>query len=253
MCCVLVILPVLQQLDGLWSALAGIGTFVLAGVALFAYFTAKGQLAAAVEARNDAARISKAEATTVLLKEFGEDEMEYLFGFFDVAYDIEDSRDVCINLYRQFIVAERGRKRAIGSREDRLDVLKAEMLEAVDDDLEDGDAPITDADRANEIKNKVIEVANRCERAWVLIEQKAVDAEFFLSDQAYNVASSYFILEDVLVDLCKEERFNFDDFRNIAILARDFIKKSHKFDPRLANAEFGPLPEYEPTPRSALP
>jgi len=180
----------------------------------------------------------------VLLKEFGEDHVEYLFGFFDIAYDIDDSRDTCMGLYRALVVPQRDRKRAVASREDRLDVLKGEMLKVIE--LEIGpDDDTTDDDRADNFRNKVIEAANLCERAWVLIEQKAIDAGFFFADQAYNVASSYYALEPILSDLCKEERFNFDDYRNIAVAAQKYIRKHGGYDPRIANATFSPLPDYE--------
>lgn len=232
-----------------WAILSGVSNAVLALVAVFAYFAATRQLDSSVQARKEAVGIAKAQATTVLLKEFGKDRMEFLFGFFDVAYDIDDSRDACTSLYRDLVVAERNRKRAIGSRHDRIDVLKAEMRKAIEDDIgpEDDDAPITDEDRAREFKNKVIEVANRCERAWVLIEQGAIDPEFFFSDQAYNVASSYYALEHVLADLSKEEHFDFDDFRKIAIAASAFMRDRSKFDQRIANATFPLLPAYDPT------
>ena len=238
--------------EPLWSAFEGIGTAVLAAVGVFAYLTAKGQLAAAVDARQDAVRIAKAQATTTLLKEFGKDRVEFLFGFFDIASDIEDSRAACTALYRDLVVPERNRMRQIASREDRIDLLKAEMLRVIESDIGPDDNTVTDEDRANNFKNKVIEVANRCERAWVLITEDAIDQKFFFADQAYNITSSYFALQDVIADLCKEERFNFDDFRNIAVEASRYMRTHGEYDECLANAVFLPLPEYEPAPLTAM-
>jgi len=54
-----ILLDIVCSLDTLWGGLAGIGTAVLAFIAVLAYFTAKGQLEAAVEARRDAVRIAR--------------------------------------------------------------------------------------------------------------------------------------------------------------------------------------------------
>jgi hypothetical protein len=173
--------------------------------------------------------------------------MEYRFGFFDAAYSILDSREVFNALYDDYVVATRRKLREMGHIE-RLATIRKESTDYLDYQLDPGGdgSKIKRADRATACKNEIIALANLCERAWVLIDGGAVDESLLLADQAYNIASTYFIAQDALADLCREEHFNFDDFRHIALRARDSLRdKAYAAD--LVDQPFPPLPQYSPT------
>jgi hypothetical protein len=121
-------------------------------------------------------------------------------------------------------------------------------MQFLDDETQpdaDGTEP-TREDRAMACKNQIITAANLCELAHALLEQDVIDADLLLADQGYNIASTYFIVQDALADLCKEEHFNFDDFRLLALRARDSLK-GKAVGLAVASRVFPSLPEYAPT------
>lgn len=234
------------DLDHLWTAFTALGTVVLAAVAIVAYFAALGQLDAAKRAREDAVRIAKAERTAELLAAFGTEDMEFTFGFFDAAADVAESREVFNELYQSLVVASSQEFRA-KPREQRMAQLRHEAIEYLDEQRgHDAPSLASRDDRATACKNEIVTVANLCERAWVLLHNDVIDGKTFLDDQGYDIASTYFIVQDALADLCKEEHFNFDDFRSLALMARDSLRAS-PLGKDLANEQFPPLPDYAPT------
>lgn len=230
-----------------WSALQGLGAVgvaVIAGLGLKAAFD---QIREVRESRAEAARIARTERTTELLAEFGTDDMEYTFGFFDAAYSVFDSREIFNAIFDESVVATRRRLRSM-ERTERLAAVRKESVAYLDYELDPdgGSSKIKRADRATACKNEIITTANLCKRAWALMDRNAVDADLLLADQAYNIASTYFIAQDALADLCREEHFNFDDFRSTALRARDYLKgKPYASD--LVEQPFPVLPQYKPT------
>ena len=235
-------------LDHLWNAFQGIGAIVVSAAAVAGFCIAVNQVEALKATRKDAADIARAERTTELLSEFGSDDMEYRFGFFDAAYNVVDSREVFNDIFDSFVVSSRRKFRAM-DRAERLAAMRKESIEYIDSDLqaESGSSKINKRDRASVCKNEIIAVANLCERTWALMEKAVIDGDLLLADQAYNIASTYFIAQDALGDLCREEHFNFDDFREIAIRARDYLRDK-PYGADLVKQDFPPLPDYNPTP-----
>jgi hypothetical protein len=240
-------MTVICTLEPLWSALQGVGAIGVAVIAALGLVAAFRQINEVRASRTEAANIARTQRTTELLAEFGTDDMEYSFGFFDAAYGVADSREIFNAIYDDFVVSTRRRLRGM-ERTERLAAVRKESIAYLDYELDpDGDSSkIKRADRATACKNEIITTANLCERAWVLVERGAVDADLFLADQAYNIASTYFIAQDALADLCREEHFNFDDFREIALRARDSLK-SKPYATDLVDQPFPPLPQYNPT------
>jgi hypothetical protein len=237
----------ISTLEPLWIALQGVGAIGVAIIAALGLIAASRQIREVRESRTDAANIARTQRTTELLEQFGTDDMEYSFGFFDAAYSAVDSREIFNTIYDEFVVSTRRRLRGM-ERSERLAGVRKESIGYLDYELdpESDSSKIKRADRATACKNEIITTANLCERAWVLIERGAIDADLFLADQAYNIASTYFIAQDALADLCREEHFNFDDFREIALRARDSLKgKPYATD--LVEQPFPPLPQYNPT------
>lgn len=75
----------------LWSALQGVGAIGVAVIAALGLVAAFRQINEVRASRTEAANIARTQRTTELLAEFGTDDMEYSFGFFDAAYSIADS------------------------------------------------------------------------------------------------------------------------------------------------------------------
>lgn len=235
-------------LEPLWTALQGLGAIAVAVAAFLGLRAAFRQIDALKASRTDAVITARTQRTAELLAEFGTEDMEYRFGFFDAAYSIFDSREFFNNPYDEFVVATRRKLRAM-DRAERLAVVRKESTSYIDYQLDpEGDtSKIRKSDRATGCKNEIIAIANLCERAWVLMERAVIDADLLLADQAYNIASTYFIVQDALADLCREEHFNFDDFRQIALRARDYLRgKSYAAD--LVEQLIPSLPQYNPTP-----
>ena len=240
-------MTLISTFEPLWLALQGVGAIGVTIIAALGLIAAFRQIREVRESRTEAANIARTQRTTELLAQFGTDDLEYSFGFFDAAYSIIDSREIFNALYDEFVVLMRRRLRGM-ERTERLAAVRKESIDYLDYQLDpDSDSSkIKKADRATACKNEIITIANLCERAWVLMDSGAIDANLFLADQAYNIASTYFIVQDALADLCREEHFNFDDFRTIALRARDSLKgKPYATD--LVDQPFQPLPQYGPT------
>lgn len=234
--------------NGLWNAFQGIGALVVAGPALADLKAAYKQIEAMQATREESASVARTQRTSELLAAFGTDDMEYRFGFFDAAYDIQDSREVFNGLYHDLVIATRRRLLSL-HRAERIETVRSESMQYLEYQIDpngEADQKIKRADRASAFKNEIISVANLCERAWALMQAHAIDDDLLLAEQAYNIASTYYIAQDALADLVREEHFNFDDFRSIALRARDHLKgKPYGVD--VADQPFPPLPKYAPS------
>lgn len=220
--------------SGISAAIQAVAALVVAAVAIWAYFTARDQLTA-----------TKIDRTTRVLEETSSEDMEFVFGFFDVSADLRASRAACTELFERLVLSRPEPLRIVQETLTRpaIDAAIEEMLEDLDrsiDTAEKIEEP-NDRLREQEFRNRLITVANVCEKVWVLSNARAIDLELFLGDQDYNVASTYYVLEEVLRYLVREEYFNFDDFRSIAILARAHHARRSDGNKDLVRAEFAAL------------
>src|SRR5580704_12976270 len=142
-------MTVMSGLGPLWNALQGIGAIGVLIVAALGLTAAFRQIDALGESRSDAASIARIQRTTELLAEFGTDDMEYRFGFFDAAYSVFDSREIFNALYDEYVVVTRRKLREM-DRIERFAVIRKESTDYLDYQLDpDGDgSKIKRADRA---------------------------------------------------------------------------------------------------------
>ncbi|HEY6325052.1 MAG TPA: hypothetical protein VIW73_00870, partial [Candidatus Cybelea sp.] len=104
------------------------------------------------------------------------------------------------------------------------------------------------------LRRRIIAATNFFERLWTLLNRRTVDVPMFLDLQSYNIVAVYYILEEILNDLVKQEEFSFDEFRKLALRAQPFLGWLPADDP-LRVAAFSELPLTGPSlrERPALP
>jgi hypothetical protein len=227
------------QSSDAWTIASAVGTVIqaiaaviVAAVAIWAYSTARKQLEA-----------SKIDRTVALIRLASCEDMEFTFGFFDVSADLRASRAACTALFNRLVQSRPIALREVGEEvtQEAVQVAIDEMLNELDNTIIDHPTEPTDRRRELAFRNKLFTLTNFCETAWVQAQTGSSDLDMFLADQDYNVASSYYVLENVLQYLVREEHFDFEDFRSIALAAqRHHCRRPNPSD-AIAEARFRPL------------
>ena len=197
-------------------------------------------------------RIGRIQATMDIMKEAETEAIDGAFWLFHVGLTLSEGRSATNKFYSEVVIPTRTSKKAVENESglpipvqnpDRVRELAAEIRRDIIHEFgsaEDRTNP-SDAFLSKTLKTQVMTVTGFCERVYVLLKNDVVDRAMILELLDYKIAATYEILRDVLQDLARVERFEFEDVRQLSLLALKRYKERSEQDDELRVARFDPL------------
>jgi hypothetical protein len=206
----------------------GLGTWALVLVAVVALYLTMEQI-------KEAQTISRSERTDLRLHEaFGD--IQKLVDFFDEAADPRISREALKELFKDLHPGTNA-----AAPPDHYGSWKPDPL-AMREIKTSFRGNLGDVAAKAQLTTEVVKLADFYERIFILMDKRVIDPDIFLStNQDYNIVASYYVLEHVLWILAAES-YEWDDFRDLALLAQGRYKKRPRANSVLSNAKFEKIP-----------
>src|ERR1700733_5004996 len=197
--------------SGVVTAFATVGLF---GIAVWALDVAVRQL-----------RTVDDERTVRLIEESSSPQSVSIVGFLDFAADKRVSRLALSKLYRRLIKARpmSMREKRVPNLDEASDITSRLMLLDLNPPEKDAEVGLDDAGMEEILRERVLCATNYFERISTLVQSESVNSELLFQHECYDIVVSYYVLEEILYDLCKHEGFDFEDFRYLAAQAQAYL------------------------------